>query len=779
MVSVLALLVALAALFEAWPKSTESVFNRLAERIPFVNYGDFLSQRTPWPRIDDPMIKVSEKGVQQAMKVAPDLVELSRLAAHPDPKVRTLAMMRLYSLVQPEAFVAIQENMKDRTATFPDQTNFHTYTTFDEKVPVTTENRAVGDLATRMMGSIGFPARWQNADKRQDFQEWSASRLGNPDWLGWYDFLYELASGGSSPVPKERAPKIAALRSLLETRSAAVRAWFWIGLADDASMTPRGDTALATEEEMIAAGKQLGPEAMLAFLRDGSRAGLREPRLDDPARGRRFVISHAGDFFRPQDAAALKEMGLSVAAADADPANASALIRESLSTGKKSSTEPWDRAMAVAAVADLCGDAETDFVVEWFYDTPVDSSRSSDQGVFLSELTRRRPTEWQKTIRALVADTRFESLAGEDVVGVVSLVNQLEGHKAIKLDYVTTPNEVETRNLLRCHFGLPTFIYQHLEPVHLPKQKPRWDIGLESGAHSLAISPDGKTVAVGLQEGGVRLFDAGSGKALGSLAKKSFYTLVRFGKSDGRLLVCDAAGLLSIFSLPDLKNLSETNLNFSGGNECDIHDSVGLIASRGTPGKVAGISVMNLSDGKLRWTCEMPIRGAKNIGFSPDGQRLVASDSFTHDLHLFDPSSPTPITRMQGHSGVPSAAGFSPDGKWLVSVSNEEVRVWDGRTGAPHHQFHCPHPEVVGFTADSKCFLTHSSSRQITAFEILTGKAVAGFDFETGWVSHMLAARDGKRIFMTLEQASRSNFPSGKAPADENTTRPTRLVCWE
>ena len=136
-----AALFALAVLYLTRAQTTESVFNRLAERIPFVNYGDFLSQRPPWPQIDDPKIKVSEKGVKQAMKVPSNLAELSRLAAHPDPKVRTLAMMRLYSLARPEAFVAIQANMGDRAATFPEQYDHFTRSSFDEKVPVQIQDR--------------------------------------------------------------------------------------------------------------------------------------------------------------------------------------------------------------------------------------------------------------------------------------------------------------------------------------------------------------------------------------------------------------------------------------------------------------------------------------------------------------------------------------------------------------------------------------------------------------------------------------------------------------
>lgn len=743
----------------------QDIFPRLAGKIPFVNYGDFLYQRPPRLRPDDPRMIAAGEGLREAMETPADPAELSELLSHADPKVRTLAMMRLYSLERPEALVAIQALVEDMTHTFPDQ-SVTAQITFGEKIPPITEDRTVGYLASKMMGMAGFPAPWNGGLKDEDFQKWSEARIGNPDWIGWYDFLYRLASGGISPVPKDRAPKIKKLRDLLETRSAAVRTWFWFGIADDALSTPLYDTEMATEAEMIAAGKQLGADALLAFLRDGSRAGLRDPRLDDPSRGRRFVLSHAKDFFGPGDAAALKEMGLLVAAADADPANASSLIRERLAVAGG-----WDQALAVAALVDARGDAETDFVVKWFYDAPVDSSGSSGHGIFLTELIRRRPAEWRQTIRALVANPGFEKLGELEVYYSAILLNRLGGMEVVKQELLTGGNAAEARNLLRRHFGLPEVSYQRLEPVPSPAGKTLWSIGLDSESHSLAASPDGKTVAVGLDKGGVRLFDAANGTAAGSLALESPRSFVRFGNSNDRLVVFDDKGVLSLWSLPDCEMISQAPMDVSGWNECDINDSEGLIATRGAPREATGISVWQSPGGKLRWTHKMPMRGGGVIALSPDGQRLVAGDSFTNDLHLFDPRSSTPLARI-GHSDVPSAAVFSPDNQWLISADGEMFRVWDGRTGAPYREFLTPGcGDYVAITADSKCFITRSDITQLTTFEIATGKAVAGFTIPAGMIYNIQPAKDSKRIFVTL---------SGSDATDGGVVSPpARLICLE
>ncbi|RYD23423.1 MAG: hypothetical protein EOP88_04245 [Verrucomicrobiaceae bacterium] len=767
--------VALLSMAGAGAGQAEDAFTRLAGKIPYFNYGDFLYQRPSRASFvvlqagslqpGDPQVDAGGDSLKEAMAIPADAAELSGLLGHTDPKVRTLAMMRLYTLEQPESLPAIHALVEDAAPTFPDRP----YTgdiTFGEKVPVYTEDRTVGYLAAHMMKMAGFPAPWNSGLKNEDFQKWSQARIGNPDWIGWYDFLYRLASGGTMPVQKESAAKIQKLRDLMATRPPAVRTWFWFGIADDALSTPLYDTEMATEAEMIAAGKQLGADALLAFLRDGSRAGLRDPRLEDPSRGRRFVLSHAKQFFQPADAAALKEMGLLVAAADADPVNASSLIRERLAVATE-----WDQSLAIAALVDARGDAESEFVVKWFYDAPVQNSRSSDQGVFLNELTRRRPAQWRQTVRALVANPGFEKLGELDVLNTARLLNRLGSTEVVKQELFVSGKAAEVRNLLRRHFELPVVSYQRLEPLPSPAGKTLWSTGLDSKPHSLAVSPDGKTVAVGLDKGGVRLFDAANGAVAGSLAQESPRAFVRFGKAGDRLLVFDDNGLLSVWSLPDRAVIFKVPMDVSGWRDCDINDSVGLIATRGAPKNVSGISVWESPGGKLRWTHKMPVRGGGVIALSPDGQRLVAADSFTNDLHLFDPQSSTPLARM-GHSDVPLSAVFSPDNQWLVSADEEMVRVWDGRTGAAHREYLAPScGYYLAVTADSKCFITLSESNQLTQFEISTGKAVAGFAIPLTTIYNIQPAKDGKRIFMTL---------SGADTMDRGEVRPpARLICLE
>ena len=106
---------------------------------------------------------------------------------------------------------------------------------------------------------------------------------------------------------------------------------------------------------------------------------------------------------------------------------------------------------------------------------------------------------------------------------------------------------------------------------------------------------------------------------------------------------------------------------------------MGLLANRGSGGAINGVTLYDLPSGKQRWLFPIGLRGSGVIVFSNDGQRIVASDAFTHDLHLFDTASPTPVSKLTGHSDVPSGAFFRRTvAGWLLWVVEKSCFGMDG-----------------------------------------------------------------------------------------------------
>ena len=728
-------------------QTAEASFLKLAGELPFVSYGDFLHNRAPSDNTRARQITKVWETLEPAMLARHDFIELTALTEHPDAKVRTLALLSLYAREDPQAFKAIHERLNDEADTFPAQSTVNSASADD---PAYTERKTVGEVARWMMAMVHFPASWQgNTGTREEFEAWSALRLENPDWIGWYDFLYKRASSGTLPVQPGSAPRIAKLQKRMEQLPAAVRTWMWFGLADDCMMSPLTDTPLAAEAEIVEAGKQLGPDALLAFLRDGSRAGLREQKIDDPGRGRRFILSHGKQLFREQDAESLREMGHCITAADAKPGMASAWLREGLRDWT-ARTHSWGRSHAVAALLDLCGDAEAGFVVQWFYETPKAVAGSREQSAFLNEVGRRKPKEWQKTLQAIAAHPGFERLTQLDVIYVALLVNKLRGREIFTQPQFDRREEGALRLAIRGHFQIAVERKPQLAAAGLPDIQPLSSFEMNGHGRSLAVSADEKWTAVGFEFGAAQLLDSGTGKVVELRESSDGNSLVHFRKSDGRLLLLTSPRGYAVWDAGNQKQIEQKSLaSLVLGNQRDavFNEAGNLLFARVAHEK--GLNCMEPATGRVLWSVPMSIHDYGLLATSRDGERLAVADMLSKTILLMDAASGRIIAHLAGHAGTPERACFSPDGKWLLSTGEDtKVMLWDGRTGEHRHEYEgaFARGNAVAFTADSKKFLACAEHGRMGVFDCQTGKAGTVLAAPGNWIAALCLSADARHL---------------------------------
>ena len=145
-----------------------------------------------------------------------------------------------------------------------------------------------------------------------------------------------------------------------------------------------------------------------------------------------------------------------------------------------------------------------------------------------------------------------------------------------------------------------------------------------------------------------------------------------------------------------------------------------------------------------------------SASFSPDGKRIVSA-SQDKTVRIWDAQTGKLLQTLEGHTGWVYSASFSPDGKRIDSASMDNtIRIWDAQTGELMQALkgHTDSILSASFSPDGRLIVSASLDKTIRIWNVQTGRLLQTIEGHTDSVTDSVSSAsfspDGKRIVSAL-----------------------------
>lgn len=643
---------------------------------------------------------------------------------HPNPKVRTLVLGALFQREDGQDLPIMAIFLEDSAPTFP---SLHEPAAITRRLPALRDIETpltVGTVAQCMAGFyLDYPGRLTPPDFARLWQPFD----GRTYAAGWFAVQAKRATHSPRFWENRFRAQLQPVLARVDALPAADRDWTRLYLLCPWVEDEFCATNPPPDDALLAAAKNLGPDALLSFLR-------REPPHGDPsfgwgipdpfARVSRFILGHANELLRPTDASALLECEArearivpsialwSVAAARLQPEQAEHILKPRLE--HPGQTAMAGLALLAAQLWNLRGTNVCDYLADWIYRESLQSDNMSEHPARCLQVIRAHPLPESRTLaNAMVRHPRF---AGSDQLTVrelLLLLNRLRPTPLImesELNAATSDCQTDWkrtlpdwRNRLRREFQL-TEAPQLPPLVHpkTPRAKARFSIPLKDGIRQIAVSRDDQWLAMLSEAGELGIWNAHTGRSQGKstlpFEQATFH--LGFRASDNTLL---AFGLDQV---PGFKTCPIPSLRWSSskppGEELDLDDSCNhlLLDATGTFAvflETRRLAAALCAKGQALWTHTNADGEFGTLALARDGHTLAATVCHVaSQVRILAAHNGQTICNLNEFSGEITALALSPQGNILATATEEDGLVfWALPAGKKVMQLAYPEKEIV------------------------------------------------------------------------------------
>ncbi|MEB3826574.1 serine/threonine-protein kinase [Phormidium sp. CCY1219] len=195
-------------------------------------------------------------------------------------------------------------------------------------------------------------------------------------------------------------------------------------------------------------------------------------------------------------------------------------------------------------------------------------------------------------------------------------------------------------------------------------------IGHTGAIYSVAIAPDGQTIASASEDKTIKIWDAETGEIRQELTQHSAPVNALAMTPDGKLLISASADkTIKIWQL-ETGFLLRTLTGHSGAVQAIALSPDGKTIVSGSADKT--IKIWHRQTAQLKKTLKGHTQAVISLAISPDG-KIIASGSDDRAVKLWQSKNGNLKTTLNGHNASVSAIAISSDGQTLASASGDKT----------------------------------------------------------------------------------------------------------
>ncbi|MBU7584184.1 MAG: trypsin-like peptidase domain-containing protein [Nostoc sp. TH1S01] len=263
--------------------------------------------------------------------------------------------------------------------------------------------------------------------------------------------------------------------------------------------------------------------------------------------------------------------------------------------------------------------------------------------------------------------------------------------------------------------------------------------------NSVAISPDGRTLASGNNDKTIKIWNVATGQEIRTLNGHSEAVWSVAISPDGRTLASSSLdATIKIWNIATGQEIRTLNGHSAWVNSVAISPDGRTLAS-GSSDKT--IKIWNVATGQEIRTLNGHSDWVISVAISPDG-RTLASGSSDKTIKIWNIATGQEIRTLNGHSDWVFSVAISPDGRTLASGSDKTIKIWNVATGQEIRTLNGHSDAVwsVAISPDGRTLASGSSDKTIKIWNIATGQEIRTLNGHSEWVNSVAISPDGRTL---------------------------------